>query len=93
MTRNGMSRFFSEWSAIDRAEAFKRDLFAVDLICLELRTDGGWFEVNEDMAGWDALLSELPERLPGALAREELYAAVMKPAFAECRTLVFERSA
>jgi hypothetical protein len=93
ITCDGTSRFSCEWSAIDRAEAFKRDLLSVDLICLELRAHGEWVEVNEEMAGWDDLLVELPERLPGALAREELYAAVMKPAFAERRTLVFERIA
>jgi hypothetical protein len=93
VARDGMSRVSREWSAIDRAEAFKRDLLAVDIICLELRAHAEWVEVNEEMAGWDDLLLELPERLPGALARDELYAAVMKPAFAECRTLVFERIA
>jgi hypothetical protein len=94
VSRDGATRLvFWEWSAIDRVEAFKRDLFAVDLICLELRTHGEWFEVNEEMAGWDELVAELPQRLPGALAPEKLYAAVMKPAFVECRTLVFERSA
>ena len=91
--RDGMRRLFREWGAIDRAEAFKRDLYAVDLICLELRAHGEWVEVDEEMTGWDDLLRELPERLPGALARDDLYAAVMKPAFAECRTRVFERIA
>lgn len=94
VTRDGTSPLFLwEWSAIDHAEAFKRDLFATDLICLELRSRGEWVEVNEEMPGWDELIAEMPQRLTGALPREKLYEAVMKPPFAECRTLVFERSA
>jgi hypothetical protein len=81
-----------EWSAVDRVEAFKRDLYALDLICLELRARGSWVEVNEEMEGWDLLLSAMHERLPGALDQAKLYAAVMQPPFAECRTVVFERS-
>jgi hypothetical protein len=91
--REGTSRLFWEWSDIDRAEAFKRDLLATDLICLELRAHGEWVEVNEEMEGWDDLIAQLPQRLPGALSREKLFAAVVKPPFAECRTLAFDRPA
>ena len=49
-------------------------------------------EVCEEDDGWDALLASLPERLPGALSRGQLLAAIIKPPFAECRTAAHRRS-
>lgn len=87
------TRRFLDWNDIERVEAFKRDLLTTDLICLKVRAAERSIEVNEEMEGWDELVAQLPERLPGALSWEKLFLAVVKPAFAECRTVVFDRFA
>jgi hypothetical protein len=50
-----------EWRHVVLAEAFKRDLFAVDLICLHLGLDDdGTVEISEEMPGWESLVKRLP---------------------------------
>src|SRR5437899_1622258 len=45
------------WSDVTRARTFKRDLLAVDLVCLSLEVaEGLALEVNEEMGGWSELL-------------------------------------
>jgi hypothetical protein len=80
------------WSDIVRVWAFKRDLFAVDLVCLRFEANGDRaYEVNEEMAGWTELVAALPERIPGSLSREAILDMVVLPAFATKEVLVFER--
>jgi hypothetical protein len=81
-----------EWRDVDRATAFKRDLFAVDLLCLALiRADGSAVELDEDMKGWDAFVQSLPARLPGCAKWESWFADVAFPAFERNETEVFRR--
>ncbi len=52
------------WEQIVSVSAFKRDLWTNDQICLEFESaDGGTTELNEDMSGWNELLSTLPSLL------------------------------
>lgn len=45
------------WDDVAAAKVFKRDLFSVDCICLAFqKTDGTWFEINEECKGWRDLL-------------------------------------
>jgi hypothetical protein len=60
-----------EWVAWDKVNtllAYKRDFYAVDLICLGFVTKEGTTEVREDMKGWSRLVEQLPSLLPGAPA-------------------------
>jgi hypothetical protein len=79
------------WSEITRAQLFKRDLWTTDMICLWLeRADGTGFELNEeDFQGWNELLEQLPERLPGSL--ENWWSDVAFPAFATNEITIFQR--
>lgn len=80
------------WSDVTRARAFKRDLFAVDLVCLGLEVGEELaLEVNEEMAGWPELLEALPKLLPGCMNQGQILDAVLKPAFATNETEVFRR--
>ncbi|MBI4751699.1 MAG: hypothetical protein HY774_24720 [Acidobacteria bacterium] len=55
-----------EWQDITYLLAFKRDLWAVDLICIEVGTNHGYaFEIDEEMDGWECVVQRLPEDLPG----------------------------
>jgi hypothetical protein len=82
------------WAEVNRVVAFKRDLFMEDLLCLRFETSAGSaHEVNEELAGWDELLDQLPERLPGCLSKDTILALVALPAFAANATVAFERGA
>jgi hypothetical protein len=73
------------WSEVTRVSAFKRDCFAVDLICFEFELNGTHVtEINEEAVGWDALVSALPTCLLGALSENEWWIEVVKPAFELC---------
>jgi hypothetical protein len=81
------------WSNIRLVTAFKRDLFAVDCICLHLDgTDGIGVELDEEMAGWTRLIDALPMKLPGCKPRSEWFSAVAFPAFAPNPTEIYSRS-
>jgi hypothetical protein len=70
------------WSDVHRAAAYKRDLFAYDLMCLFLaRADGSGLELDEEMDGWMELLETLHLRLPGCRPHAEWYFEVMLPPF------------
>jgi hypothetical protein len=78
---------------IERVEVYKRDLMTEDQICMDIWLDRtapspGPVSIHEDMPGFDDVLEGL-ERLRGfdLQWRER----VLQPAFAENRTLVYER--
>jgi hypothetical protein len=61
------------WRDTVGVKAFKRDLYTVDLICLSiLLKDNKAVELNEEMAGWESLVAELPTYLPGCQQFAEL---------------------
>jgi hypothetical protein len=82
------------WSDVCRVTAFKRDLFAVDCICLHFGGDDGTgVELNEEMAGWNRLMGALPALLPGCKPHSEWFFAVAFPAFAANPTEIYSRAA
>ena len=73
------------WNEVTRVSAFKRDCFAIDLICFEFELNGTRVtEINEDAVGWDSLVSALPTYLPGALSQNEWWSDVVQPPFELC---------
>jgi hypothetical protein len=70
------------WDEVLAVDAFKRDYFAVDCICLAFQTPDGWIETNEEMNGWSDFLSFTESRLPGFPPREVWWRNVAFPAFA-----------
>lgn len=82
------------WGEVTRVCVFKRDCFTVDLICMTLELNGAeCAEVNEEMAGWSALIEALPVYLPGALPQYQWWQKVMLPAFELCWTQLYPRPA
>ena len=80
------------WKETVRVEAFKRDLYAVDLICLlVLLKDNKAIEINEEMEGFESLAGKLPEYLPGCQEFEEWFQVVAFPAFKENNTVIYQR--
>lgn len=83
-----------KWSEIDRLIVFKRDLFAVDLICLSIEfQDGRCLELDEAMDGWEPFIAAMPAYLIGCKKLDEWFSAVASPAFATNPTEIFRREA
>lgn len=81
------------WSEVLRVVSFKRDLFTVDLICLQLTfMELESVEVDEDMGGWQEFVEALPGSLPGARPFSEWFKDVAFPAFATNETIVYDRN-
>ena len=79
------------WRDVIRVEAFKRDLFAVDLICLAFIENGNLeVEVNEEMDGWNSLVERLPEYLPGCQKFAEWFQPVAVPPFELNLRVIYE---
>lgn len=80
------------WRDVIRVEAFKRDLYVVDLICLAFRETGDTeVEIHEEMEGWESLVVALSEYLPGCQKFEEWFQVVAFPAFELNLTTIYER--
>lgn len=80
------------WSEVGSIYLFKRDLLVVDQICMALNMrNGEAVEINEEMKGWDELVKELPQYLPGCQTMGEWFQKVAFPAFADNVTLIYER--
>lgn len=78
------------WQEISEIVAFKRDLFALDLICLRIKTCDGWsFEINEDIPGFKPLVAEFERQLPGF--RRDWFRIVALPAFEPNVTLLYQK--
>lgn len=79
------------WTNIEKVAAFKRDLYAVDLICIAFETAEFVYEINEEMVSWPAFVKEIATHLPGCLKAEEWYQSVMLPAFKTNWTVLYSR--
>lgn len=53
-----------QWREVTTALAYKRDIYAMDLICLQFCTAEATIEIHEQMPGWSQLIEQLPSRLP-----------------------------
>lgn len=81
-----------QWNRVVRVVAFKRDLFAVDCICLLFVSDDDTgVEVDEEMKGWQDFAEALPHYLVGCKQWSDWFMAVAHPAFATNETEIFLR--
>jgi len=80
-----------KWQDIQQAVAYKRDVFAYDLICIEFITAEWGVEINERMEGWGEMTSALPNYLPGITDCWEWWNAILQPPFAANPTVIFKR--
>ena len=83
MKADGSTQTEVLWPEVREMLAFKRDLFAVDRVCLAFSLgDNTALEINEEMIGWDGLVEKLPEYLSGCTSFENWFNQVAFPAFA-----------
>ena len=81
-----------KWNEVKSVLAYKRDLYATDLICLGFISPDGTIEVDEEMQGWAQLVERLPSLLPGTPPLSDWWERVAKPPFVPCLTELFERA-
>ncbi|HTJ00630.1 MAG TPA: hypothetical protein VL527_17240 [Dongiaceae bacterium] len=91
LENNPGSMTFS-WDSVLAVDTFKRDLFAVDCICLALETPAGWCEVNEEMKGWDDFVTALGSHLSGFPPRKKWWGEVLQPPFAAKHARLWNRT-
>ena len=87
-----VSTFRAKWTEIARVVAFKRDIYAYDLLCMAFEVDGLSFEFDEEMEGWKSMIDSLPGYLPGFPRPDEWWKAVVLPPFATNMTQLFPRN-
>ena len=83
-----------DWAEIHTADAFKRDLFGYDLICLQLskKDEDEGIEVDEEDPKWNELMIELPKNMGGFKEWTSWFSEVAFPAFEANLTRVYERN-
>jgi len=79
------------WTEVEEIHAFKRDLFATDLICLRFILSGDRaVEINEEMAGYHDLQSLLQRKFPEM--QVNWFADVAFPAFATSHRIIWRKT-
>ncbi len=86
-----VSRSAFEWAEVTTVLVFKRDCFAVDLVCMVFGSAEGVVEINEEMQEWQNVVSSLPRYLPGCLSQDVWFLQVAVPAFEPNPVCIFRR--
>jgi hypothetical protein len=84
-----------KWNRIREVHVFKRDLFSVDLRCLQILVEDmeETVEFDEHDLQWERLVADLPTLLPGCQAQDAWGTKVIQPPFAPNQTTIYERRA
>jgi len=86
---------FIKWSEIDSIDAFKRDMFSYDLICIQISgpksAQSEPIEIDEEDPKWEAVMVALSKYLPQIKPWCEWFSAVAFPAFAINSLRIYER--
>ncbi|HJW08735.1 MAG TPA: hypothetical protein VJ483_03825 [Holophagaceae bacterium] len=69
------------WGSITEIKVFKRDLLTTDLICMEILQGELAVLIHEEMPGFDWVVHELGQHLPGVEPFERWFRNVAFPAF------------
>ena len=78
-----------KWAEIDEINAFKKDVYAYDLVAMEIVCGRNSFSVNEETPGWFQLvikLKEIFESIP-----EDWEVTITQPPFATNFTTIYKR--
>lgn len=71
-----------EWQNVKEIYVYKQDAYIVDRITMAFRMeDEKAFEINEQMAGWQLLIDNLPKIFPDPKSFHEWFMEVAFPAF------------
>jgi hypothetical protein len=99
VTEDGLTLFESDremyhfrWSEVSRIETYKRELFIVDMICLDFFVDTREvvYMAHDEMDGFSDLATRLTHYFP--LVPPDWWSEVALPAFATKHTVLYERA-
>src|SRR5689334_22982850 len=87
---DGREVWHFQWSDVMRIETYKRDLFSVDMICLDFFVEFRQlaFPTHDEMQGFDVLCDQLRRYFPSI--EEEWWSQVAFPAFAGNNRVLYE---
>jgi hypothetical protein len=80
-----------KWQEITTVLAYKRDCFAIDLVCLAIADSVTVLEINEQDAGWEEFIRAVENNLPGSVPLATWWPAVAQPPFAPNQTTVYRK--
>ena len=81
---------YYKWQDIFTVFGYKKDLYSVDLICLDAFNENGkGFSINEETEGWFQFLRQLKRKITGIPEYWEI--EIADPAFETNLTLLFDR--
>ena len=85
---SGDLRATVRWDDVKAVRAFKRDLFAHDMICVAFQLpDKTWLEIWEESEGFVPIIEKMAQTLPGI--PEEWQSDIMVPPFVTMDTLLY----
>lgn len=98
ITDDGLALFESgrevyrfRWADVSKVETYKRDLFSVDMICLDFAVDADQmvYMTHDEMEGFSELSSRLTRYFP--VIAPDWWSEVAFPAFATKHRVLYER--
>ena len=78
-----------KWFEIDQINAFKKDLYAYDLVVLEILCGENALSINEETPGWFQFIIKLKDVFETIPKDWEIN--ITQPAFAENYTVLYEK--
>jgi hypothetical protein len=89
---NGRETYRFRWTDVSKVETYKRDLFSVDMICLDFAVDADQrvYMTHDEMDGFSELSSRLTQYFPSIAS--DWWNEVAVPAFATKHRILYERS-
>lgn len=78
-----------KWSEIDQINAYKKDLYAYDLVVMEIVCGEKALSINEESPGWFQFILKLKEVFETIPNDWEIN--ITQPAFAENYTVLYEK--
>ncbi len=89
---SGREVYRFQWADVSKVETYKRDLFSVDMICLEFAVDADQlvYITHDEMDGFNELSCRLTQYFPSIAPN--WWNEVAFPAFATKHRILYERS-
>jgi len=81
------------WADITGVAAYKANLVFLDLICMSISTESGTVEINDEIDGWERLIEEFPDHLPGFPRVSAWFHRVALPLFDTNFTRLYSKEA
>ena len=79
------------WDQVANVFAYKRDLYSVDQLCFVIESADFRIEVREGDEGYESLVAQMQNSIPGFPAQEQWWETLASPPFAPNWTKIYSR--